>query len=58
MFVSLTLARIVCIIDAGLHVVKRLAGADVHDKIAVQMDYRTPFLAFKAGETRFDALME
>ncbi|WP_413439973.1 DJ-1/PfpI family protein [Synechococcus sp. MIT S1220] len=54
----ITAGGVTSAIDAGLHVVKRLAGADVHDKIAVQMDYRTPFLAFKAGEKRFDALME
>ena len=53
-----TAAGVTASIDVGLHLVRKLAGPEVHDKIAVQMDYRTPFIAFKAGEKRFDSLLE
>jgi cyclohexyl-isocyanide hydratase len=43
----ITAGGVTSAIDAGLHVVRRLAGTDVHNKIAIQMDYRTPFIAFQ-----------
>tara|TARA_B100002051_G_scaffold176574_1_gene167014 strand:+ start:983 stop:1600 length:618 start_codon:yes stop_codon:yes gene_type:complete len=54
----ITAGGVTSAIDAGLHVVRRLAGDDVHNKIAIQMDYRTPYLAFKAGEKRFDSMLD
>ena len=54
----ITAGGVTSAIDAGLHVVRRLAGAEIHDKIAIQMDYRNPFIAFQSGENRFDTMLK